>query len=104
MWVTHKVGPLGATEGTCVVAHGWDREGEAILEGGHTSYLPSAQNRIDRSFQVRSVTLTASEGQLIDIAQYQALGDIVRVERLLGGQVVVVPGLLPVPGRPTFRS
>src|SRR5207244_6044681 len=66
---------------------------EAVLERGHTSDLPAAEDGSFHPTHMRAEAFALAHRQLVDVAQHQALRDVVRVERFFRRSVVEVANL-----------
>ena len=92
MGVPDQVGTLVPAKRMGVVAGG-DAQREAVLERGHTGDLPAAEDGIFHPTHMRAEAFALAHRQLVDVAQHQALRDVVRVERFFRRSVVEVANL-----------
>src|ERR1700736_5022826 len=90
MDVAGNVGTTIAAELTKRVIRRRYRQWKSLFEGRDAGNLPAADNGVDRCTDVRSERLTLSDGELVDVADYEAVRDIGAIDGFFGGKVVVV--------------
>ena len=65
-------------------------EREALLESGNSVHAPSGDDLVQDAGSITHIPLAVAEGQIVNVAKHQALRDVLRGQRALACEIIVV--------------
>ena len=65
-------------------------EREALLESGNSVHTPAGDYFVHDTSSITHIPLAVAEGQVVNVANNQALRDVLRRQRALACEIVVV--------------